>query len=904
MVGKEIEVRAVGVVTSLLQGPARGDGKPASQADVLSRIRACGPMIEEFQAKYCQLEKQYEEARDRTAARLESSTRAREALVQALQDLEGLAAEEEAEGEGAGDKEADEELLRLLNEREYLLALRDVLHAADTADAHSQAGEVPEALMCLERLAGLRSSDPMSERDRALLERGQEAVLRLRGLLKERVETRLTEAGWPPVSDGQVTDLGPASAELGLLVRLQGLWQGAFQGRLGEGVRSEGLWAVDELSRPVLERFTFHFEQPDRPSNTADRPEWAYLFLLRALRQAVPAVSAVLEPAMQQHMAGIAPQAAALFFIRDVVMAARRKTRALLEVALAQGGEGADADEALEVVVDQALELDRALDQSLGYHQWSRVCLPGVHWPRCAEVLWATPARLERWADADARRVRARLKEACAGPDAWVKAPGETASAGASASTSATSAALAMAGLFQAVTERYRPVLDVPALRTLVERVHKRLVVDFAFAVYHAARACGVHQAALQSGPAFATTFRTYCHILDSARYVLEALDDAANDVTFVRVEAGEAPPTPGGALGLGAGHGGSVAKALLEAGQDTVKTAISSLSNTTESLTRAVGDSNTIIGPARVLSTVVGSLRDAVGAGTRKGPPTTASPSSRPPAQPKAGGGDGGDKGGALSPGKEAEAEAERYHLESVFDDLKAKDAPSAYLFASEARKLRDMADAMLEDAIDAIKAAFHEKAGPYLSHLPSALTAPTMPAEAERALGPDPRLLEGLEFLEAALGEAAGGLERQWLLRLWQGTALMAGQAVLQAVRKCRRATEATGRQLAADVRALVGVFAVGGHQRPENYFRQLRETVELLVAPMHALENLAELISSLSADATEGDMVGDGESPAAMQIRSALEARGVQSLGPEEALAVIAMRLAGRTPRGAKA
>jgi hypothetical protein len=208
-----------------------------------------------------------------------------------------------------------------------------------------------------------------------------------------------------------------------------------------------------------------------------------------------------------------------------------------------------------------------------------------------------------------------------------------------------------------------------------------------------------------------------------------------------------------------------------------------------------------------------------------------------------------------------------------------------------------------MLEDALTAITAGFHDSAADYLGYLPPALV-PTLEAS--------PSFLPSLTFLDSVLRVAGEGLEKDALLKLWQGVVYMVSSSFLRKVRACRVISEGGAKQMVVDVEALVKVLTraggreggrEGGGLRPEGYLKGLRETVGVLAWPSKSLESLYLFLDNLIDDADSSSSSGGGEGgregggeAAAVQIQDALEAKGLVTLSAEEVLALIEQRRRG--------
>jgi hypothetical protein len=860
------------------------------------------------------------------------------------------------------------ELLAIEREERYLHFVLDV-HA--TFPSPFPATPDDTWLGVLEALVLKRCPQEYPELDRYISERGRELVLTARSAWLGAFRGALKACGWPASMGRQDSDdAGKAvtfSEEVvnGLerLIRLQAA---AFSLQTASsvdfGVAAEGdksgnaLWVSEELALPLLERFAFHFEENSRSvdddrgvKDIRDRPEWVFAFLLRALQLSKSALTdARAEECVGKFMPEVSacmPHPLLAFFARDLALAARRKMRAMLLG-------GSTEDRALARLGEEALAFDKALDEETGYHRCASPAGVGVvgmvqrqGWPRATDVLAASRQRLERWAEVEAAWVLGSLSRGCEAPGAWDAAPGLEEQA-----APPTRAAQAFAGLVSTLTERYGPLRHREALRVLVERTLKALVRAYLDYLYAAAKACRLSRAAFR--PDFEDVLRRYCLVVTAAHLGREAVEDAANEEIILRLEGAQEREGEGGrdvgarAVAKATGVASALASTLLAAGQEGMGSAVRTATVTTETLTKAVEDSGTIIGPTRLLTRALGSIQRAVGTpqggrggakgeGARASSPSkqlvsevgggqTPLPTSALPRAPLAslspprGMGGGGRRGGS-APGTPTRGMGPREEpsvLEAVASVLGEDRGESgqaggsgAAVLGTELLHLRSFEDGMLEDAITAVAAGFHDRAADYLDSLPSA-SLPTRE--------PSPSLLPALAFLDSALQVAGRSVEQGGFLRLWQGVVFNVVRRLLRSLRSCRLVTQPGAEQMVIDMHALArvldrppsslpgssaaGLAVPSAGLRVGKYLAPLLETLGVLATPSRSLESLYVFFHELAGDreGQEGgwgknEMAGEG-SAAAAQIQYALEAKGLTTLSVEEVLAVIEQRRRG--------
>lgn len=931
--------------------------KDASDAAVLRCLQERGPqVVAALQARLAEAEAT---ERDQAAARdaaVQKAMARKVALEGLLAKMQAQEAADAVSATSTTDDPQEEarrarahELVKVEHEHRYLTQLYDAMALVESR------GDVMEVL---EQLVERRSPQEFPELDRYVCEAGRDLIAKQRDEALVALRKGLDGCGWPPAmgrakEDGGTDEVAAFSTEVlaGLqrLIRLQAVTQRFQFGshvEFAAGASAGGnvLWVSEELSLPLLERFAFHFEENAAAEaaaakkghnaahkNISDRPDWMFAFLLRALRLSKPAL---VDPGLDRCLADYLPQLSSAvphpllgFFARDLALAARRKIRALLVDA--EGGGVWTDDEALTALAEGALQFDKTLDEEANYHHCGAGAaaagplLQGVKWPRAADVLTAPPERLERWADVETEWVTASLEESCAAEGAWDASPGF-----ADQVAPPTPAAQAFAGLVALLTERYQPLRNVPALRVLVDRTLKHLVRAYLNQLYEAAKACRLSRAPFH--PGFDGVLRRYCLLVTATHLGLEAVEDAAADVTILRLEgsgSGGEGAGPASKAGAASALVLEAASSLLVAGQETVGSALRTATATTETLTRAVEESGTIIGPMRLLTKALGPIQRVVGT------PTTASPSSRrlpsglgdAPASPSslleklttsmspprvntsAASASSPRNAAPQTPTKTGGAGIEKEHSALEGAALRLEDdgvsTQTASVLGQELLHLRSFEDGMLEDALGAVTAGFHDHASEYLGYLPPALV-PTQE--------PSSTILPSLTFLDTVLQVAGQALEKDALLKLWQGVVYMVAQAFLRRVRATRVVSEAGAKQMVVDVEALVKVLSRpappgsvggGGALRPDNYLKPLRETVGVLAWPSKSLESLYAFLVNLLEDADadgSSDRPGGGlpeeGSAAAAQVQYALEAKGLHTLSADEVLALIEQRRRG--------
>jgi len=908
-------------------------------------------------------------------------------------------------------RDCAQELASLEHEQRYLTQLQQVMTLLasslpySSSSSSSSYSSPPSILITLESLLSKRSPHEFPELDRYVCEAAKEIILPLKEKWLIKLGQDLEACGWPPAMGRKGGGEGGMGGDevvlwsrevkegIGRLVGLQAIAQkfqvGSAVDILGHRGGREGmsvLWVSEELSLPLLERFVFHFGDGRREGwreggsggsskDIADRPDWMFAYLLRALRLSRQGLmEEVAEGGVKEWMPELferLPHPLLALFARDLALAARTKVRGLLVSGGGGGEEGGHKggawleDEFLVSLAEEALSFDKALDEEVGYHHFSAatagggcggsgLAAQGITFPRVVDVLTASSERLKHWAELEARWVMASLTSSCTAPGAWEAAAGRR--EGEKEGVQPTPAAQAFAGLLGVLCERYGGLRDVRALRVLVERTVKPMVRLYLSYVYDEAKALRLGGSVCGRKAGWDGVLRSYLSLVASTHVAIEAVEDAGSDVTFLRLEGGRRGTEEGqegGALNRARQAGvvaSALASSLLAAGQETVRTATA----TTENFTRAVEESGSIIGPTRLLSKALGSLSRAVvttasagagaGAGGGRGrgdgeggrgggeddvvPP--GSPCSSfsllekltvsltPPRvatgrdSPLRGGGGGGEgseggrEGGSNSSprtpgGKEREASA----LEGAVLRLEDKggreggiEGGVCSVLGAELLHLRSFQDGMLEDALVAITAGFHDSAADYLGHLPPALV-PT--------LEPSPCFLPALTFLDSVLSVAAQALERDALLRLWQGLVYTVSSSYLRKVKGkgCWVISEGGAKQMVVDVDALAKVLTreggregAGGGLNPEGYLKRLTEAVEVLAWPPNRLESMYLFLDNLIDDANGNSGGGreGGEEAAAVQIQDALEAKGLVTLSAEEVMALVEQRRRG--------
>lgn len=499
-------------------------GLPAEDQQDLAGVLMCRAqsLLQSYRTRLNEAKERQHHNKAQTQAAIQSLLEKRALLVDVLKRLDGgeeeRAPEEEESyppseegGAGGGGLSLKARLSALENEEQYLKRLKRGVEAVESAEKSLGAGQFSKIFDCLVSLAEARDSD-FAEMDRWVRSQGDDLVKRTRSALRQRLDDAMAEVRWPGG-----TELSQEAVRMvEYLVKLQALAPKVGAAEHGPAVMS--LWAGEELSRPVLERFAFHFEGM-RATNASNRPEWFFHYLLKAVRAAAPdlegELSMVVEPLLTSSSGGSnggsrsppreqSPgRAVAAFFTREVIIAVRRKIRSLLESAW-------DHDVALCHLIEESLAFDQALDEMPGVRYYSSTrAFPQARWPRVTEVFWQSPERLDRWVEVDSQVVKAKLDMAFKGDAAW-------SALGVDTKYAMTPAAQAFAGLFTYLTQRYRPVTEGQVQLALVNRVQKPLVIHFLYALYSAAKACAIHQAVFD--PLYIEIFERYFLMASSTR--------------------------------------------------------------------------------------------------------------------------------------------------------------------------------------------------------------------------------------------------------------------------------------------------------------------------------------------------------------------------------------------------
>jgi len=305
--------------------------REASDAAILHCLQDRGPqVVASLQARLAEAE---EHQRVLTAKKDKAlrETLARKAALESI--LHRLDAEEEEQTEANENEEGAtattsspskeearqraraQELASLEHEQRYLTQLQQVmaLLASSLPPSCSSSSSSSSILVILESLLSKRSPHDFPELDRYVCEAAKEIILPLKKDWLSTLRQDLEACGWPPAmgrggggeggggKDAVVFLSGEVKEGIERLVRLQAVTQkfqfgSAVEFFGGGGGGREGfsvLWVSEELSLPLLERFAFHFGEGGREGgregggstkDIADRPDWMFAFLLRALR--------------------------------------------------------------------------------------------------------------------------------------------------------------------------------------------------------------------------------------------------------------------------------------------------------------------------------------------------------------------------------------------------------------------------------------------------------------------------------------------------------------------------------------------------------------------------------------------------------------------------------------------
>ena len=186
------------------------------------------------------------------------------------------------------------------------------------------------------------------------------------------------------------------------------------------------LWGLQQLSRPSIVRFQFHFAS-ERSTNRIDRPEWFVAFILQCVRDTAPFIERRLQPSLaklrwreasapdaeNQAEAGNGQDEGNVFyvdalsqFIRGLVKTAHGR----LETVWAAME---DNDSLVSHTMDELLIGDRNLGGEFGYGSTPQF------WPTLSSFFYLNDARINVWLRADLRFAKERLGEIVQSKTAW-----------------------------------------------------------------------------------------------------------------------------------------------------------------------------------------------------------------------------------------------------------------------------------------------------------------------------------------------------------------------------------------------------------------------------------------------------------------------------------------------------
>lgn len=762
-------------------------------------------------------------------------------LNEILKNLEGCRKEQVTGGEtGGGDEMTLDKLESVMAKKEYYERLGQLQKAHRDALVKISKEDFPGVLENIKYLHSYECPVEYSKLQDYLQASIRSAGEGLRVRLLELMEASVLKSGWPGTADLPIDIPSDIVKGLDLVSRTQEV--------LEEIERSQKPpWIVTLLAKPTLARFVYHFTG-DRPTNDIERPEWYFSFVTQAIQLARPQFLFAISPAINpnKYQSDDSEDPFLFFFARELVLALRRKVRQNVEAVWSQ-------EVSFCHLVEECIAFDKMLDEETSYSA-GKSRFPWCDWPRAVDVLHRTDDRLARWVEVDLDLIMSKVKDSCQAEGAWEplekdpKARQQNSLRG--QGLIVTESSHSFAGLFRYLTDRYRSLADTKLQMSLVTSVVKPMVMQYLYSLYDAAKACPVDKA-LEEGK---DLWKRYCLVISTVLYAVEVLEDAANDAMYIKLEGVPSPTRK------------------LEK-KEKVLAAISNLSNkaadVTENISRTMEDPAMIIGPARVLTAAFSTIRGAARSHTEQVTPKSEE---------------------AKTPGKAVkEEDPSAAALARALELLKEEDddeegSTSKSIFAPDISHFRNLADAMISDAIDSFKVSFQWGIRTYFLQLGSIAAQSSSIRNIEQV---STELHGVLWYLETVLQIASEALESRFFLKFWQGIAYFLNGLLRPKIEGLKRVTLRGGDQISRDCEAIICIFS-SYTQRSDRYFGSLKEVTTLLSSPEKTLLNLQKLLSELMDSSSLSS-----QSPAAYHMKAALEINGIFHLSAGEVLALTYQR-----------
>lgn len=259
-------------------------------------------------------------------------------------------------------------------------------------------------------MAHLRQSDlRIAEVFAASIDRAAKAR---RTYLQNAIKDSLTKLRWPITASNtdlraNVENNQALQAALRSMISLQILYLDQHRTPYLDvtGEFEHELWAVKALSKPILQRFKYHFSG-SRATNRIDKPDWYHQFILDAAKDHAGYLADVVQPVGEQCMPSGAYIDVVVHFVRFLVQGLHHHYAAIWPIV-------EQSNALICSTLDETITLHEQLRTLFGYRGGSTA------WPSVPSFFSNDESRFIRWMSADLEYSRRRLQSIINADSAW-----------------------------------------------------------------------------------------------------------------------------------------------------------------------------------------------------------------------------------------------------------------------------------------------------------------------------------------------------------------------------------------------------------------------------------------------------------------------------------------------------